>query len=87
MIQYDQATTKRSNEATTRGNLGKSGTGRWIKPPNRVIKINWDAAMDSNTGTAGLGTIARDHEGRVVAMSRSSRQHIGHPTTAETLVA
>jgi ribonuclease HI len=35
----------------------------------------------------GLGTVARDYEGRVVAMSSSTRQYIGHPTTAEALAA
>ena len=65
----------------------KSGIRRWTKPSNGAIKINWDAAMDTHSGTAGLGTIARDYEGKVVAMSSSIYQHINHPTTAESLAA
>ena len=67
--------------------MDKLGTWRWTKPPIGVIKINWDAAMDSHTRTAGLGTVARDYKGRVVIMSSSIRQHISHPTTTETLAA
>jgi hypothetical protein len=43
--------------------------------------------MDTLTSKAGLGTIARDYEGRVVAMSNSIQQHNTHPTTTETLTA
>jgi hypothetical protein len=35
----------------------------------------------------GLGAIARDHEGRVLAMQGSIYKHIYNPTTAETLAA
>jgi hypothetical protein len=62
--------------------MGKSGTGHWTKPPVGVIKINWDAAMDLHSSMAGLGTVARDFEGRVLAMSSSTCQQISHPTTA-----
>jgi hypothetical protein len=34
-----------------------------------------------------LGTLARDHEGRVLAMTSSIRNQISNPTTAETLAA
>jgi hypothetical protein len=85
MNQYDQSTTKRNKDDFIEANMGKSGTGRWTKPPIGVIKINWDATMDSYTGTMGLGTVARDYEGRVVAMSSST--HINHSIMAETLVA
>jgi ribonuclease HI len=85
MNQYDQSTTKRNKDDSIEANMGKSGTGCWTKPPIGVIKINWDAAMDSHIGTMGLGKVARDYEGRVVAMSSST--HINHSTMVETLVA
>jgi hypothetical protein len=52
-----------------------------------VVKINWDAAVDERTDNVSLGAIARDHEGRVLAMHGSTCKHIYDPTTAETLVA
>ena len=60
---------------------------RWMKPPVGVTKINWDAALEVRTGTVGLGAIARDHEGRVLAMQCSTERHIDTPTKAETLAA
>jgi hypothetical protein len=35
----------------------------------------------------GMGILARNHEGRVLAMSSSIQHQISHPTTAETLAA
>ena len=60
---------------------------RWKKPPVGVLKINWDAALDPRTGKTGMGIVARDHEGRVLAMNSYTRNQISHPTTAETLPA
>ena len=87
MNQFDQATTKRNKDDSIRANMGKSGTGQWTKPPSGVIKINWDVAWDSHTATTGLGTVAINYEGWVMAMSSSTHQHISHPTTAKTLAA
>jgi hypothetical protein len=60
---------------------------RWKKPPTGVLKINWDSALDPQTGKVGLGTLARDHQGRVLVMTSSIRNQISHPTTAKTLTA
>ena len=87
MNQDDQATTTRHKEVSIGVNMGNSETVYWTKPPIGVIKINWDAALDLQTGLAGLGTIARDHEGRVLAMATSTYQHIRYHTTVETLAA
>ena len=35
----------------------------------------------------GMGVLARDREGRVLAMTSSTRNQISHPTTVETLAA
>ena len=35
----------------------------------------------------GVGTLARDHVGRVLAMASTIRHQVSHPTTAETLAA
>ena len=58
-----------------------------MKSPVGVAKINWDATLDERAGKVGLGVIARDHEGRVLAMQCSIYKHIYNPTMAETLAA
>lgn len=39
----------------------------WRPPPVSMIKINWDAALNKNTGIVGLGIIARDDRGGFLA--------------------
>ena len=87
MEQYDQATASWDKEVLNMGNTCTRIYVRWMKPPVGVVKINWDAAVDERIGSVGLGTIARDHEGRVLAMHCSTCKHIYNPTTAETLVS
>lgn len=61
--------------------------GRWIKPPEGTMKINWDAAVDSSNGKIGMGIIARDHVGRVIAMACGSSQYICNSGMAEAMAA
>ena len=44
---------------------------RCEKPPFRVLKFNWDAAVDKKEGKMGIGVIVRDHNGAIL-------QHYGH---------
>lgn len=39
----------------------------WIPPPENTVKINWDASLDKNRRILGLGLIARDVRGSVMA--------------------
>ena len=87
MEQFDQASACKITDKSTMGNNRIRTHVRWMKPPVRAVKINWDAALNERTGVAGLGVIARDHEGRTVAMQCSSFKHINNPTTAKTLAA
>jgi ribonuclease HI len=87
MEQYDQATAKKDKEDLNMGNTCNQTQVRWKKPSVGVVKLNWDAAVDERTGNVGLGVIARDYEGRVLAMHGSFCKHIYNPTTAETLAA
>jgi ribonuclease HI len=87
MEQYDQASACRIKDESTKGSSCIRTHVRWVKPPAGIVKINWDAALDERTGNAGLGIIARDHEGRTIAMQCSSFKHISNPTTAKTLAA
>jgi hypothetical protein len=40
----------------------------WQKPPGGTIKVNWDAAVDGRRRRIGMGAIARDSEGSIIAM-------------------
>jgi ribonuclease HI len=87
MEQHDQAMAQWTAVDHPMGNTSNRTHVRWMKPPIGVIKINWDAALEEQIGTVGLGAIAQDHEGRVLAMQCSTGKHIDTPTKAEMLVA
>jgi ribonuclease HI len=63
------------------------GVQIWNKPPLGVVKLNWDAAVNVKEQKMGLGIIARDHTGQVLAVLVASRMYITDPTTAEALAA
>jgi hypothetical protein len=44
----------------------------WVKPPNGWIKLNWDAATDTQRNRMGVGLIGRDFRGVVRVCSCSS---------------
>jgi hypothetical protein len=58
---------------------------KWSKPSPRWIKLNWDVAVDSGKQKMGIGIIARDHTGSVLAAVCTSWPHITEPTTAEAI--
>jgi hypothetical protein len=59
----------------------------WTKPPQGFVKINWDAAVDSNRKRIGFGVIVRNHEGDVLAMISETMGSSPDPVTAEALAA
>jgi hypothetical protein len=60
---------------------------RWEKPPEGTLKLNWDAAVDRINRKIGMGVVARDHEGRVIAMTCGPHLHISDPPMAEAMAA
>ena len=58
---------------------------RWLPPPPGVVKINTDAALNSLQGRTGLGMVARDCDGKVVASSCRRMSANFHPQVAEAL--
>lgn len=56
----------------------------WLPPPPSVYKLNFDGATFSDMASAGLGVVARDSDGMVIA-SLSERTTI--PPTVEALEA
>lgn len=57
----------------------------WKKPELGFIKINWDVAIDKEGKKMGVGIVARDHDGQVVAALSTPRCFITDPTTAEAM--
>ena len=55
----------------------------WTKPQVDFVKLNVDAAFDSDSGTGGTGAIIRDHTGFFVTGGRWSLQHVEDAATAE----
>jgi ribonuclease HI len=59
----------------------------WMKPPEGIIKINFDAAINKNTGLVGLGVIARDCMGNLLGAKRLSKSMLIDAQTAELMAA
>lgn len=60
---------------------------RWHKPPVGIIKVNWDAALDQSSNSIGVGVIARDEMGWIVASFCTTVPCFTEPTTAEAIAA
>jgi len=70
-------------------NLGAGTSVRyhWTNPSEGWIKLNWDAAIDSNSNTMGLGLVARDFTGKVRAMMCNFLPYVTDPAVAEAFAA
>ncbi|XP_042939343.1 uncharacterized protein LOC122274364 [Carya illinoinensis] len=60
---------------------------RWTPPPSNWVKINWDAAVNVDQGRIGIGLVARDHEGSILATKKLSVPSLAEPVLAEALGA
>lgn len=52
--------------AITNGHVNYRENVKWKPPPEQFIKFNVDAAVNKEEDRAGLGIIARDHNGKVL---------------------
>jgi hypothetical protein len=59
----------------------------WQPPYEDIIKINWDAALDSCNKRVGLGIIAKDYRGGFLAAINKSLSCDVSPVFAEALAA
>ncbi|GLT53434.1 hypothetical protein SLA2020_267040 [Shorea laevis] len=80
---FQQATSRQRPQVVT----DSPTIHRWQAPPKGFVKINWDAAVDLVNHRMGIGVIARDPTGEVVAMMFAPRSHIIVPEIAEAVVA
>ena len=59
----------------------------WSKPPSGIIKVNWDAAVDGKQKRIGIRVVARNHDGRVLAMMSKIMEYIQDLVTAKALAS
>jgi hypothetical protein len=59
----------------------------WSRPGRGIIKVNWDAALDQRQRRIGMGILARDHDGQVIAAMCSSKPFLLDPVSAEAFAA
>ncbi|XP_040996238.1 uncharacterized protein LOC121242452 [Juglans microcarpa x Juglans regia] len=69
--------------ARTNGPRHQMDSHVWSHPPEGCIKINWDAALSSTNGRIGIGLVARDHEGFIIASKQQSTSGFMDPLLAE----
>jgi hypothetical protein len=69
------------------GTTTRPARSRWKKPPAGVLKVNWDAALDQSSNSMGVGVIALDEWGSVVASMCDIIPFITDPTIAEAVAA
>jgi len=60
---------------------------QWTPPQNGVIKLNWDASINSKKGWNGLGMVARDSNGEVLGARSTTKEPMADPSTAEVMAA
>jgi ribonuclease HI len=59
----------------------------WQTPPEDTIKVNFDAAINKNTGFIGLGLIARDHKGYLLGAKCLTKSFLTDAHTVELMAA
>jgi ribonuclease HI len=59
----------------------------WQKPPEGILKVNWDAVVDGGRKMIGMGAIVRNSDGKVMAMVCDTMILIQDPVLAEALAA
>ncbi|MBA0754177.1 hypothetical protein Gogos_020357, partial [Gossypium gossypioides] len=58
---------------------------KWRKPPDRIVKINFDAAYDGRQNRSAVGLVARDREGTVLLSCSEIHHRITSAFAAEAV--
>jgi hypothetical protein len=91
LIDSEKALTKFQtvNEKSQEGErvMQEVGPTRWQPPVGAMVKLNWDAAVDVQNKTIGLGIIIRNDKGMFLAALSKRVQIEVRPVVAETLTA
>ncbi|XP_038695493.1 uncharacterized protein LOC119992773 [Tripterygium wilfordii] len=85
---YEKAQVETSLLSTTTDSVVSSpALNIWRGPSFNFIKVNWDAAVHSQSQCTGFGVILRDICGDVMACSTMVRRSLIDPTLAEAMAA
>jgi ribonuclease HI len=60
---------------------------KWLKPSLGWVKLNWGAAISSSSKIMGVGVVARNDEGAVLAGLSAPVPYVVDPTTVEVMAA
>lgn len=60
---------------------------KWKNPPQGVLKVNWDVALNSITKRLGASIIVQDHEGWAIAAKSTTFPMMLEPMSAEAFPA
>lgn len=83
LLQFRMANSLSPNSASQ---ISPSVTG-WKPPSADTVKVNWDAAIDKRKNLMGVGDIARNHFGEVLAAQCAVQRYIVDPAVAEAIGA
>ncbi|GKD66527.1 reverse transcriptase [Tanacetum coccineum] len=72
-----------ANQRETTSTIHNTHTGVWLRPEIDLIKVNCDAAWKKESGKAGLGFVARDHNGEVLFSGARLDCYASYPLEAE----
>ena len=63
----------------------EDGSSKWVPPPQGVVKLNTDAALEVKGGRVGWGVVARREDGMVVGAWAGGERRNGIPAVEEAL--
>lgn len=87
IVQSTLAAFKEAHDSVAKENTGLGQVQiRWKKPPTGVTKFNWDATLNKDTKTMGVGVVARDEKGEFVAGFSNIVPYIVDPLTTKLVV-
>jgi hypothetical protein len=84
IVQSTLAAFKEAHDSVAKENNGLGQVQiRWKKTPMCVTKFNWDATLNKDTKTMGVGVVARDEKGEFVAGFSNIVPYIVDPLTTK----
>ncbi|GKA33741.1 reverse transcriptase [Tanacetum coccineum] len=72
-----------ANQRKITSTIYNTHTGVWLRPKINLIKVNCDVAWKKESGKAGLGFVARDHNGEVLFSGARLDCYTSYPLEAE----
>ncbi|KAG0522165.1 hypothetical protein BDA96_07G013300 [Sorghum bicolor] len=64
---------------TKPGGVTQRRIGRWVRPPEGMLKLNCDASYYQEEGCGGWGFIIGDNDGDVVLSGWGASESLGEP--------